>query len=63
MVGGSGYLLSAFVVQLAPNWAALGDVLTIPATVGEVWMVGYLLVIGVRHKAITDQASDLATGR
>ena len=54
VVGGIGYLLSAFSAQLAPSWATLGDALTIPATVGEVWMVGYLLVFGVRPQAVAD---------
>jgi hypothetical protein len=58
MVGGVGYVLSAFVAQVGPDWAALGDALVIPATVGEVWMVGYLLVFGVRRTAIKDRSAD-----
>jgi hypothetical protein len=57
MGGGIGYVLSAFVVQLAPNVSAVGDVLTIPATVGEVWMVGYLLIFGVRRTAIEERST------
>jgi hypothetical protein len=31
----------------APTW--LLDALTILATVGELWMIGYLLVVGIRQ--------------
>jgi hypothetical protein len=51
MAGGVGYILSAFVVYLipeAPGWVELA--LTIPATVGEFWMIGYLLIKGVRSE-------------
>ena len=49
--GGVGYIASAFVEYAfdAPTW--LGDALTIPATIGEFWMIGYLLVIGLRPAA------------
>ena len=49
ILGGVGYVLSAFVkygVPDAPGW--LGEGLPIPATVGEFWMIGYLLIKGVR---------------
>ena len=41
--GGVGYVLSAFVAYLAPGAQLVADVLTFPATMGEVWMIGYLL--------------------
>ena len=50
VVGGVGYTLSGFVLVLvpaAPGW--LEQVLVAPATVGELWMVGYLLVRGIRR--------------
>ncbi|HXV71463.1 MAG TPA: hypothetical protein VEB69_08685 [Acidimicrobiia bacterium] len=50
MVGGVGYVLSAFVgfgSEGAPGWAV--DSLTYPATVGELWMIGYLLGWGIRR--------------
>jgi hypothetical protein len=50
--GGVGYVLSAFVVALVPpafSW--VGEVLTVPATIGEFWMIGYLLIFGVRAGA------------
>ncbi|MBL9037138.1 MAG: DUF4386 domain-containing protein [Archangium sp.] len=49
LVGGVGYTLSALVangVPDAPRW--LADALTIPATVGELWMIGFLLIVGLR---------------
>ncbi|MFG1959618.1 DUF4386 domain-containing protein [Nonomuraea sp. NPDC049028] len=53
--GGIGYLLSAFVGYLVPGVQGIADALTVPATVGELWMVGYLLIRGVRRHAL-DQA-------
>lgn len=51
VAGGLGYLLSAFVEYAvdAPTW--LVDALAIPATVGELWMIGYLLMVGIRPAA------------
>jgi hypothetical protein len=49
ILGGGGYLLSAFVsygIAGAPTW--LVELLLFPATIGELWMIGYLLVIGIR---------------
>lgn len=48
-VGGVGYVLSALVGQGwngASRW--LVDGLTIPASIGEFWMIGYLLSLGIR---------------
>jgi Domain of unknown function (DUF4386) len=44
VVGGVGYVLSTFVKVLAPDASALAGILPVVATVGEVWMVGYLLI-------------------
>lgn len=53
VVGGLGYLVSAFVPVLAPGSPeAVLTVLTLPASVGEFWMIGYLLVRGVRREAL-----------
>lgn len=52
VAGGSGYVLSAFVTYLAPDTGVLAEVLTVPASVGEFWMVGYLLVRGVRRSEV-----------
>jgi hypothetical protein len=40
-------VLSAFVASLAPGAPPVADALTFPATIGEVWMIGYLLHGGV----------------
>jgi hypothetical protein len=52
--GGVGYVLSAFVRYLVPDATVVADALVYPATVGEFWMVGYLLVRGVRRRARAD---------
>ena len=43
-------MLSAFVSFLAPNASGLVGVLPLSATVGEVWMVGYLLIKGMPER-------------
>ncbi len=47
MLGGAGYLLSAFIVYMGIEGAWVG-MLTIPATLGEFWMIAYLLIFGIR---------------
>ena len=50
MIGGVGYVLSAFLSYglTSPSpWLIEG--LVVPATIGEFWMIGYLLVVGVRR--------------
>lgn len=62
VVGGVGYVLSALVdhgLAGAPAWLVGG--LTIPATIGEFWMIGYLLAIGVR--AVDGSAPGSGQGR
>ncbi|MEQ6900349.1 DUF4386 domain-containing protein [Nocardioides sp. YIM 152588] len=52
VAGGLGYVLSAFAgygLADAPGW--LVDVLAFPATIGEFWILGYLLVRGIRPQA------------
>lgn len=51
MVGGAGYVLNGFVHFLLPDAGAVADLLTLPATVGELWMVGHLLVTGLRRRS------------
>ncbi|MGI5184790.1 DUF4386 domain-containing protein [Dactylosporangium sp. CA-152071] len=48
VAGGAGYVLAAFSEHVVP---AAADLLVLPATVGELWMVGYLIVRGVRRTA------------
>ena len=47
IVGGAGYVLGPFLAYLTDIQLA-ADLVVVPATVGEFWMVGYLLVRGVR---------------
>lgn len=52
MVGGVGYVLSAFAAYAVESAETVTLVLTLPATVGELWMIGYLLVVGIRRSAL-----------
>ena len=48
-----GYLLDTFTCFLLPDRDELVSlVFTTPAAFGELWMVGYLLLFGVRHRSI-----------
>lgn len=47
IIGGIGYLISAAVNYMGIESPLLGY-LTVPATVGEFWMIGYLLIFGIR---------------
>ena len=47
ILGGAGYILSVFVLFMGVQGTWI-DMLTIPATVGEFWMIGYLLLFGIR---------------
>ncbi|PWK84936.1 uncharacterized protein DUF4386 [Lentzea atacamensis] len=51
IAGGVAYVLNAFVRYLVPGADAFVDALALPATVGEFWMIGYLLVRGVGGRA------------
>lgn len=46
--GGFGYLLSVIVNYLDIEVLS-SRLLTIPATIGEFWMIGYLIVFGIRN--------------
>jgi hypothetical protein len=49
MAGGVGYVIAAYLAELAPNApSGLSSLLTGVASIGEFWMIGYLLVFGVR---------------
>ena len=43
IIGGTLYLASTFVLVLLPNQNTLSDLMTIPGTIGEFWIIGYLL--------------------
>jgi hypothetical protein len=60
IVGGVGYIVSAFVRYLAPGSEPIAGVLTIPATVGEFWMVIYLLARGIRRRSFDATPTDAA---
>ena len=47
IVGGIGYLISTTINYIGFESPLLGY-LTVPATVGEFWMIGYLLIFGIR---------------
>lgn len=47
ILGGIGYLMSTFIKYFGISGSWTGA-LTIPATIGEFWMIGYLLVFGIR---------------
>jgi len=48
IAGGVGYVLSAFISQMLPGAGSVANAMTIPATIGEFWIIGYLIVFGVR---------------
>jgi hypothetical protein len=54
MIGGIGYILSTFLNCLGFSHSLM-DILTIPATIGEFWMIGYLLFYGIRPLDNIDQ--------
>lgn len=50
IIGGFGYILSTF-FHYSGIESSLTNYLTIPATIGEFWMIGYLLIFGIRSDA------------
>jgi hypothetical protein len=53
MIGGSGYLIQTF-IKCHGIQSPYIDTLVIPATIGEFWMIGYLLIYGIRPTNIND---------
>ncbi len=49
MIGGVGYVANALLTYLLPDAGIAIALLTVPATIGELWMVGYLCLRGVRR--------------
>lgn len=47
ILGGVGYLISTVISYAGLNFP-YHQVLTFPATIGEFWMIGYLLIFGIR---------------
>jgi hypothetical protein len=57
LAGGAGYLVSAFVQYLRPDADVVTQLLMVPATIGELWMMAYLLVVSLRpHPPVTGRA-------
>ncbi|MFV2011587.1 MULTISPECIES: DUF4386 domain-containing protein [unclassified Micromonospora] len=50
VIGGLCYLANGFLLYLTPDAQVVADLLVVPATVGELWMIGYLLTVGVRRR-------------
>lgn len=44
IIGGVGYILSTIVLVLLPEQKTVSSMLPLAATIGEFWMIGYLLV-------------------
>jgi len=62
IIGGVGYLLSAFVDLSLPDApAVVVEGLSFFATVGEFWMIGYLLIKGIRPYAAAGSRVPVAT--
>ncbi len=49
MIGGAGFVANAVLSYLLPDAGLAVSLLTVPATVGELWMVGYLCWRGIRR--------------
>ena len=63
LAGGAGYLLNTFVASLLPDATGIADALLAPATIGELWMIVYLLVKGVSNGKTSQPTSDGVTLR
>ena len=57
ILGGAGYVLSTFVSYVFANAGLAVGLLTVPATIGELWIVGYLIFVGVREHPRPDRQS------
>jgi hypothetical protein len=51
MVGGVGDVLSTFVSYVFADADLVAGLLTVPATIGELWTVGHLILFVVREHA------------
>ncbi len=54
VIGGVGYMVSAAVDQLQPESETLVELLTMPASIGEFWMMLYLVFRGTFPKSVAD---------
>lgn len=60
IAGGLGYILSAYTSYLVTDADALAGALIVPASLGEFWMIGYLLIIGVRPAGVAPSRTPTA---
>jgi hypothetical protein len=62
IAGGVGYIASGFLAVLAPQLTIAIEALVVPATVGEFWMIGYLLIRGAGRRMAPEvrRASEVA---
>lgn len=51
ILGGAGYIASAFISYMGVRAAWVG-MLTMPATLGEFWIISYLLIFGIRPRKV-----------
>jgi hypothetical protein len=58
IAGGIGYLVSPFVTYLFPSADLLAGLLTVPSIVGELWIMGYLIIVGAQDHARAPEAVD-----
>ena len=54
IIGGTGYLIQTFIKCFGIHSPYL-DTLVLPATIGEFWMIGYLLIYGIRPASNYDK--------
>lgn len=47
LIGGFGYVISTFIGYSGIDFS-YSQILTVPATIGEFWIIGYLLIFGIR---------------
>lgn len=59
ILGGAGYILKTLLNYLGFQHSLMG-MLTLPATVGEFWMIGYLLIYGIRPLRDQSAKEDMA---
>jgi hypothetical protein len=64
VMGAAGYLIDMLRVFLIPDFGeAISAIVVIPAAIGELWMVGYLLVKGVRVDQRDERAPAAGRGQ
>jgi hypothetical protein len=54
IIGGIGYLVQTVLKSLGIQ-SPYAELLVVPATIGEFWMIGYLLVFGIRPESVDGQ--------